>query len=120
MKLLFSSAVDTMAALDADSQACAEVQSVANPVTEQVEAAEDDLDMLASRALEHVDARGGQENPLVRADMAFYPTPNNGGVFSASSIAWAGSLSHNNYKNNVSRITKNVLDRFVSRKPLLD
>ena len=63
---------------------------------------------------------GGQENPLVRADMAFYPTSNDGGVFSASSIAWAGSLSHNNRNNNVSRITKNVLDRFVSRKPLLD
>ena len=63
---------------------------------------------------------GGQENPLVRADMAFFPTPNNGGVFSTSSIAWAGSLSNNGYKNNVSRITKNVLDRFVSSKKLLD
>ena len=63
---------------------------------------------------------GGQENPLVRADMAFFPTQNNGGVFSTSSIAWAGSLSHNNYKNNVSRITKNVLDRFISNKKLLD
>ncbi|MGR8918271.1 MAG: N,N-dimethylformamidase beta subunit family domain-containing protein [Gammaproteobacteria bacterium] len=63
---------------------------------------------------------GGQENDLVRADMVLYETPNGGGVFSTSSIAWPGSLSHNDYRNNVSRITRNVLDRFVSNKPLLD
>ncbi|MEQ8493603.1 MAG: LamG-like jellyroll fold domain-containing protein [Gammaproteobacteria bacterium] len=63
---------------------------------------------------------GGQENDLVRADLVFYETPNGGGVFATSSIAWPGSLSHNNYKNNVSRITKNVLDRFMSNKALLD
>ncbi len=63
---------------------------------------------------------GGQENDLVRADMTFHETPNGGGVFSASSIAWPGSLSHNDYNNNVSRITRNVLDRFISNKPLLD
>ncbi len=63
---------------------------------------------------------GGQENDLVRADMVYYPTANGGAVFSTSSIAWPGSLSHNNYKNNVSRITKNVLDRFISNKPMLD
>ena len=61
---------------------------------------------------------GGHESPLVRADIVFFPTQNNGGVFSTSSIAWPGSLSHNNYKNNVSRMTKNVLDKFVSDKPL--
>lgn len=63
---------------------------------------------------------GGQESELVRADMVLYPTANGGGVFSTSSIAWPGSLSHNNYRNNVSRITKNVLDRFVSGKQVLD
>lgn len=63
---------------------------------------------------------GGQENGLVRADMVFYETQQGGGVFSVSSIAWPGSLAHNNYRNNVSRITKNVLDRFVSGKQLLD
>jgi N,N-dimethylformamidase len=63
---------------------------------------------------------GGQESELVRADMVFYPTSNGGGVFSASSIAWPGSLAHDKYRNNVSRITKNVLDRFASGKSLLD
>jgi N,N-dimethylformamidase len=61
---------------------------------------------------------GGAESELVRADIVFYETPNGGGVFSTSSIAWSGSLAHNNYKNNVSRMTKNVLKRFVDSKPL--
>jgi N,N-dimethylformamidase len=58
----------------------------------------------------------GQESPLVRADLVFFETPAGGAVFSVSSIAWAGSLSHNNYENNVSRITGNVLDRFLDGK----
>ena len=59
----------------------------------------------------------GSSSPLVRADMVFYELPGGGAVFSTSSIAWAGSLSENNYKNNVSRITANVLDRFLDEKP---
>ena len=58
--------------------------------------------------------RGGTENPLVRTDLVYFEGPGGGGVFSVGSIAWCGSLSHNNYSNNVSRITKNVLDRFSS------
>ncbi|SMH26489.1 N,N-dimethylformamidase beta subunit family domain-containing protein [Mesorhizobium australicum] len=59
----------------------------------------------------------GPDNPLVRADMVFYETPAGGAVFSTSSIAWSGSLSHNGYDNNVSRITENVLRRFVDDTP---
>jgi N,N-dimethylformamidase len=59
----------------------------------------------------------GGEHPYVRADMVFYETAAGGAVFSSSSIAWAGSLSHNNYDNNVSRITGNVLKRFLDAKP---
>ncbi|MBX6321319.1 MAG: N,N-dimethylformamidase [Rhodospirillaceae bacterium] len=62
-------------------------------------------------------AMGGQENELVRADLVFYETPAGGAVFSTGSIAWAGSLSHNNYDNNVARITGNVLDRFLDPTP---
>ena len=58
--------------------------------------------------------RGGSINPLVRSDLVYFEGPNGGGVFSVGSIAWCGSLSHNGYDNNVSRITKNVLDRFAS------
>jgi N,N-dimethylformamidase len=59
----------------------------------------------------------GGEHPYVRADMVFYETAAGGAVFSSSSIAWAGSLSHNNYKNNVSRITGNVVKRFLDATP---
>ena len=58
--------------------------------------------------------RGGSQNPLVRSDLVYFEGPAGGGVFSVGSIAWCGSLSHDNYDNNVSRITKNVLDRFAS------
>ena len=61
---------------------------------------------------------GGTQNPLVRADMAYLAYPNGGAVFSTSSIAWCGSLSYNNYDNNVSRITENVLRRFAAEAPL--
>ena len=60
----------------------------------------------------------GTEHPRVRADIAFHETPNGGACFAFSSIAYCGSLSHNNYDNNISRLTKNVLDRFMQDGPL--
>jgi N,N-dimethylformamidase len=59
----------------------------------------------------------GGENDLVRADIVFYETPSGGAVFATGSIAWAGSLSHHNYDNDVSRITSNVLRRFLDERP---
>jgi len=50
----------------------------------------------------------------IHADMTYFETPNDGAVFSVGSICWCGSLSHNNYDNNVSRITENVLRKFMS------
>jgi N,N-dimethylformamidase len=58
----------------------------------------------------------GRDNPRIRADLVFYETPNGGAVFSTGSIAWCGSLSHNRYRNNVSRITENVLRAFASNR----
>ena len=60
----------------------------------------------------------GETNPKIRADMVYFKTPHNGGVFSVGSMAWCGSLSHNNCDNNVSRITKNVIDGFLRDGPL--
>jgi N,N-dimethylformamidase len=54
----------------------------------------------------------------VRADMVFYEHPAGGGVFAVGSIAWTGALSHNNYNNSVSRISENVLKRFLSEERL--
>ena len=58
-------------------------------------------------------AIGGQDDPRVHADMVFFETPHGGAVFSTGSIGWISSLFHNNHDNNVSRITRNVLDRFL-------
>jgi N,N-dimethylformamidase len=67
--------------------------------------------------LETGPALGGDENPIVRADIVFFEAPNNGAVFTVGSISWAGSFFENNYTNNVSRITENVLRRFLDPSP---
>jgi N,N-dimethylformamidase len=53
----------------------------------------------------------------VCAELVFFETPSGGAVFSTGSIAWSGSLSHHAYDNNVSRITENVLRRFLDPAP---
>ncbi len=65
----------------------------------------------------HHVAMDGVQSPLVRADMTFFETPGGGAVFSVGSIAWAASLSHNDYDNNVSRISANVVRRFLDAAP---
>ena len=64
-------------------------------------------------------ALGGDQNDQVRADMAFCETPSGGAIFATGSIAWCGSLLPNNCDNNVSRITWNVLERFMDPKPFV-
>ena len=59
----------------------------------------------------------GSEHPDVRADMVFFETGDGGAVWSTGSIAWCGSLSWNGYANNVSRLTGNVLRRFLDPGP---
>ena len=53
------------------------------------------------------------ESDRCRAELVFFETPSGGAVFSTGSIGWASALSHNKYDNNVSRITLNVLRRFL-------
>ena len=60
----------------------------------------------------------GEEDPLVRGDLVFASSTNGGAVFSVSSMAWCGSLSHNGYNNNVSTITLNVINRFSTDGPV--
>lgn len=72
------------------------------------------------RAVEEVgvnrDNLGGTKDPEVRSDMTYFETPKGGAVFSVGSIAWCGCLAYNNYKNNVAKITGNVLNRFIRTK----
>lgn len=63
-------------------------------------------------------ALDGLQNGNVRADMVIFETGNGGAVWSTGSIAWATSLMWNGGTNNVSRITENVLNRFLDPTPL--
>ena len=65
----------------------------------------------------HHAAMDGIQNPDIRADMTFFETPGGGAVFSVGSIAWGASLPHNGYDNNVSRISANVVRRFLDDAP---
>ncbi|MDG6924991.1 MAG: LamG domain-containing protein [Nitrososphaerota archaeon] len=70
-------------------------------------------------AIEEVDSadskQGGSINDRVRADMVYFEYPKGGAVFSTGSVSWSGSLFYNAYKNNVSKITENVLREFSKR-----
>ena len=57
--------------------------------------------------------QGGEDSEEVRSDIVYIPGPNDGGVFSVGSITWSSSLQFNNYENNISTITKNVLNFFL-------
>jgi N,N-dimethylformamidase len=61
---------------------------------------------------------GGTMDFQVRADITYFTTRNGGAVFSTSSISWCGSLLENDCDNNVSRMTANVLRRFMDDEPL--
>jgi N,N-dimethylformamidase len=49
--------------------------------------------------------------------MVFFETPAGGAVFSVGAIGWAGALPCDRYENAAARITKNVLERFLSAEP---
>ena len=40
------------------------------------------------------------KNKKIKVRKVYYKTPQDGAVFSVGSMAWCGSLSHNNYENN--------------------
>ncbi|MFR9729477.1 N,N-dimethylformamidase beta subunit family domain-containing protein [Saccharopolyspora sp. MS10] len=65
-------------------------------------------------------AQGGSVNDKVRADMTYVEYADGGAVFSTGSITWCGCLSYDGYDNNVSRITRNVLERFLGERPAAD
>jgi N,N-dimethylformamidase len=61
---------------------------------------------------------GGTQHPGVRCDMVYFTTPQDGAVFSPSSIAWGQALPCRNFDNPVSAIMANVLDAFLKNGPL--
>ena len=60
---------------------------------------------------------GGTQDFQVRADMTLFSTTQNGAVFATGSIAWGQALPCN---AEVSRVTRNVLERFLRDGPVED
>ncbi|MBS1893559.1 MAG: hypothetical protein JST59_19835 [Actinobacteria bacterium] len=79
-------------------------------------------DMLEARENYNMTSRilGGARNPKVHADLVLIPREAGGAVFSTGSISFSGSLAHDGWDNDVSRLLGNVFDRFVSGEPVLD
>ena len=61
---------------------------------------------------------GGTQDHRIRADMTYFTTPNDGAVWSASSIAWGQALPINACDNSASKVTANVLNAFMRGGPL--
>jgi N,N-dimethylformamidase len=59
---------------------------------------------------------GRKASELIHADLTFFEAPNDGAVFATGSITFCGSLPHNGFDNDCSRVLKNVLDRFLDPK----
>lgn len=56
---------------------------------------------------------GAKDEELIKSDIVFFETPNNGAVFSVGSITFCGSLLTDGGDNDTARIVRNVLDRFA-------
>ncbi len=52
---------------------------------------------------------------LLRADMTYFELPSGGAVFSTGSITFCGSLPHNNFENNISKLLGNVIRHFIGK-----
>jgi N,N-dimethylformamidase len=57
--------------------------------------------------------RGRRSAGEVRADMVLLQSATGGAVFAVGSISWSASLSHNEYDNDISRVTDNVMRHFL-------
>ncbi|AXI45551.1 hypothetical protein C1J03_05585 [Sulfitobacter sp. SK012] len=51
-----------------------------------------------------------------QADIVFFETANDGAVFSTGSITWMSSTPEKNYENDVAKITRNVVERFLDAR----
>lgn len=85
------------------------VLAVARGFDDDVQAVVDDVTSADSK-------QGGTVSDKARADMAIVEHEGGGVVFSPGSISWCSCLSHNNYDNSVSRVTENVLKRFLEER----
>ncbi|MDC0216321.1 hypothetical protein OAJ75_04440 [Candidatus Pelagibacter sp.] len=58
---------------------------------------------------------GAPEEEILQADMIYFELPSGGTVFSTGSITFCGSLPWNNYKNDVSKLLENVINKSLKK-----
>ena len=76
---------------------------------------EDKFMLVPEEQLTHLtNVSGEAEINVKRADMVYFQVPEGGNVFSVGSITFCGSLPHNQFINNISRILENVVKKFCA------
>ena len=71
--------------------------------------------LVPEERLTHLATRTGDPvSKLIRSDIVLFETGQGGHVFSVGSITYCGSLPWNKFDNNISRMTANVLNRFLT------
>ena len=76
--------------------------------------------LVPEEQLTHLTTIAGQKpKELIHADLTFFETPGGGAVFSTGSITFCGSLPHNDFDNNVSKLLGNVVERFLDPEPFV-
>ncbi len=79
------------------------------------EAHGDDFILVPEEMLTHITTLpGAPAEELIHADMVWFETPAGGAVFSVGSITFCGSLPHNGFNNNVSKLLLNVVNHVVT------
>jgi N,N-dimethylformamidase len=79
------------------------------------ETASDSFVLVPEEQLTHITTWSGEPiDDLLRADMVYFDVSGGGKVFATGSITFCGSLPHNNFDNNISRIVENVIKRFTA------
>lgn len=77
------------------------------------EAHQDHFVAVPEELLSHVNTVTGEApRDLIRAEIVYFETERGGAVFATGSITFCGSLSHDDYRNNVSTMLRNVITRF--------
>ncbi len=75
----------------------------------------EDFILVPEEMLTHITTLPGTPaDELIHADMVWIENANGGCVFSTGSITFCGSLPHNNFDNNVSRLLLNIVRRLVA------
>jgi N,N-dimethylformamidase len=72
--------------------------------------------LVPEEQLTHITTWSGEPiEDLLRADLVYFETESGGRVFSTGSITFCGSLPHNNFDNNISRLIANVIGEFCGQ-----